>query len=121
MAVVITGEAALKRALNIQITQAKVKIRVAVKAAAVYAHGECLQITPRDTGYLMDTSFSDAVIEGDVIRGVIGYTADYAPKVHEMPADTNWKKPGAENKFLEKGVNRNVGEITRIIEAGIRI
>jgi hypothetical protein len=41
--------------------------------------------------------------------GEMGYGAEYAVPVHEG-ADKNWKKAGASNKFLEKGLKEMIDE-----------
>lgn len=71
------------------------------------------------TGNLINGAYTDVNTTGDVITGEVGYKADYAPYVHEMPAGTNWKKPSAENKFLEKSLTRNEKGVLTLIQQSV--
>jgi len=80
---------------------------------------EAQKITPVDTTNLIGGAYTDNNTTGDVITGEVGYKADYAPYVHEMPAGTNWKKPSAENKFLEKALTRNEKAVMTLIQQSV--
>lgn len=83
--------------------------------AAIFIQGEAQDITPHKTGILVGGSFTDH--DRDQMAGRIGYTADYAAFVHEMPDPTasgkpvNWSKEGTGNKFLEKAIVNNIQAI----------
>ena len=105
------GDKVIKN-LNREIAKIKGNIDKGLIAAAVFIEGESNQIVPHDTGDLLGSSFSGPVKKG-LVR--IGYTAGYAPFVHEMPSSNNFTKPGTEPGFLLKAVTRNVNVILRII------
>jgi hypothetical protein len=77
--------------------------------------GESQEIAPHDKGVLIGSAFSDADRTRTRVRGRVGYTAEYAPYVHEMPDETNWSKPGTGNKFLFKAVMNNTQRLLDIV------
>ena len=56
----------------------------------------------------------------DNIVGTIGFSAAYAPFVHEM-VDANFKKPGAQAKFLETPLKELSGKILQIIRDNAKV
>ena len=57
---------------------------------------------PHDTGNLWRSQKVDVPkIRQNEITVDLGFNADYAAKVHEMPDTTAWKMPGAGPKYLE--------------------
>ena len=71
--------------LNKAIAKIKNKSVGGFQKAAVFVKGESLEITPIDVGTLRNSTFTDVQIIGNTIHARIGYTAKYAPWVHEMP------------------------------------
>lgn len=63
---------------------------------------------PKKTGNLRRTQ---KVLLPDISRdeiGVdVGFNADYAAKVHELPEKTNWTLPGSGPKYLSSKLARN--------------
>ena len=95
--------------------------REGVKAAATLIKVEAQELTSIDTGELIGSAFLRTGFEDSAKAkpvALVGYginKAPYAAAVHEMPADTNWQKPGAENRFLEKAVFRNLSKVLNLI------
>lgn len=95
--------------------------RAGVKNAAMHVKKEAQELTSIDTRELIKSAFLSTGFEDSAKTkpvALVGYgvhTADYAAAVHEMPEETNWQKPGAESKFLEKAVLRNLTKILNII------
>lgn len=81
--------------------------------AAVFVQGKSIEIVPHDQGVLIKQSFSD--VDRDKLISRVGYTTEYAPYVHEMPATFNYTKPGTGPKFLERPVKENTRTILKII------
>ena len=50
-----------------------------------------------------------------VWEAIVENTAEYALKVHEMPEDTNWNKPGTGPKFLERPLFENADKFLEIL------
>lgn len=72
----------------------------------IIGEGYAVNLTPVDTSSLVNSRFRQITGTASGTRGVIGYTAAYAAAVHEG-GPKNWKKAAAEDKFLEKGFNRD--------------
>lgn len=102
------------RKLNSAIDGIEGNTKDGVALAAQFVKGESQHLTSIDTGNLINSAFAKPINEG--AGQVVGYSAKYAAAVHEMPKDTNWHRPGAENKFLEKAVLRHLGEIFNLIQ-----
>jgi len=123
-------------------TQAELKRKVgpALIKAGQYLQGESQEICPVQTGILHDSAFTRRVGEMEV---VVGYTADYAAYVHEVPnaahgkafnikhadkiatARVNhpiWFNRGQNQqwKFLETPAKTKRAEILAIIADGIK-
>lgn len=78
--------------------------RRGLRKAGLIILREALQITPVDQGNLRASGYSD--LDPIAARYVeIGYTAHYAPYVHELE-----QTQSGEPKFLQKAVNRKQGE-----------
>ena len=63
-------------------------------AAGLIIESESIDRTPKDTGHLRNTAYTEA--QGN--KAQVGYSAEYAVKVHE---DLNAKHKIGEAKFLE--------------------
>ena len=133
MAYQIEGMNEVMRNLRREIARIEGLTLEGVVEAANFIKGEAMEITPmsdgqrlpggaiREGGTLVNSAFTDSDVtsRGPVSR--VGYTAPYAAAVHEMPATTNWSKPGTGNKFLEKPIARNHNKILRILRDAARI
>lgn len=86
-------------------------------AAGLFVEGESNEIAPQDKGKLINSSFTSVGRIAKRIIARIGYTANYAPFVHEMPESNNFTKPGTGPKFLWKAATRNSSKILQIIRA----
>lgn len=86
-----------------------------ITLAGEFVKGESQLLTSIKEGNLIRTAFSKSTGDDKKPGATIGYTADYAGAVHEMPDDTKWNRPGAENEFLEKAVIRNLSKIVNLI------
>ena len=92
--------------------------REGIKAASKLIRDKAKPLISIDTGLLESTAkFRTGFIGPGKGKpaGVVFVDTDYAPFVHEMPDTTNWQRPGAENKFLEKAVSRNIPAILNIL------
>ena len=128
----------LQKDLNKQISQINENLRKVIEIeesaarkgllkVVTFIQGEAQEITPQRTGTLVGSAFRSVGKIGDRLVGRVGYTAKYAPFVHEMPDPVprtvrttikstfvrggrrvNWTKKGTGNKFLEKAVKNNV-------------
>lgn len=125
--------------LNKAISGIKGNVVAGLEVAGQYVKGEAQDLTPVDHGILRNSAFSKLVKTGSSKASVVvGYTAEYAPAVHEAPMTLRGKPrggfgrtksgesfgggsgkgnywDGGENKFLEKAVTRNLSKIFNIV------
>lgn len=102
-----------------------------LKLAAAFLLSEAIELTPLEFGVLRNSGFHGVARGKNRITARVGFTAKYAPYVHEMPMvnpgkDRKGKLSGkkrkgqywgsGENKFLEKAVMRNTKTILAILK-----
>ena len=120
----IKGMKKVLKNLNKEIVNIHGKTRQGVLAAVTFIEGESNEIVPHDKGILINSSFSGVrkrfILFGKII-GRVGYTAKYAPFVHEMPESNNFTKPDTGPKFLEKAVKNHMAKILEIIRNRAKI
>lgn len=114
--VTIKGEREVLRNLNREIGKIRGRTVGGMTAVGKFVQGESMETTPVDFGVLINSAFSGVGVFGKVIFARIGYTAKYAPFVHEMPDTNNFSKPGTGPKFLQRAVVNNIGIILKIIQ-----
>lgn len=83
--------------------------------------GESQRMCPVVTGNLKGSAYTKMLPGGHIPTVEIGFTAEYAPKVHENPRAGKTGKPGASEvgqwKFLEEAVKQNEDKILDIIRS----
>lgn len=105
-----------------------------LQAGAAYSD----TMTPVDTSYLINSRYAPQITQSNgKTSGVVGYTAEYAAAVHNMPGKLageprkefgnagfgggtgvgNYWDPDAQPKFLEKGFEMVKPEIPAILKA----
>ena len=110
-----TGLDKVLQNLNREIEKIENGTLAGVRAAAIFIEDESNQTVPQRLGPLLNSSFSQAEVQGSLIVGRVGYTQLYAPFVHEMPATNNFTKPGTGPKFLQNAIVQNHAAIVDII------
>ncbi len=117
---------------NLEAWQAKKRTarRAALTRITLKVKGDALPMTPNDTGNLRGSAYTE--VQGDKV-GRIGYTAAYAPFVHEnmeqklkgQPRTSGSKKgsywDSGEPKFLEKAVKNNAGFILSQLAKAMKV
>lgn len=111
MATAFIGTATMIRRLNTEIDKIKGATQAGLLAAChkiqEYSDATC----PYETGNLINSGY---VQETDSGGAEVGYTAKYAPFVHEMV--NNYHKPPTRALFLQKAIEENVPELVSIIK-----
>lgn len=79
--------------------------RVATQALILIG-SEASVLTPIDTSNLLNSQYRSLNKTASGIRASIGYTASYAPYVHDPKVKQNFRRATAEKLFLQKGGNR---------------
>lgn len=72
----------------------------------IIGEGYAVNLTPVDTSNLVNSRFRQITNTVTGTVGVVGYTAAYAAEVHGG-GPKNWQKAAAEDRFLERGFNRD--------------
>ena len=116
MSIKAIGQKKILVNLNRCIKKIQGNVSLGLDAAGAFVEGESKELTSIDEGVLINSTFNKQSGSRTKPVQVIGYRAEYAAHVHEMPSSTNWNRPGAENKFLEKAVVRNVSRILNLIK-----
>lgn len=118
--------------LNGAIEEIDGNVEKGIKAAGFFIKGESQARTPVDQGILRNSAFVKSGNSPEGPFATVGYTAFYAPYVHEAPMKLKGKlRPetrktgdrsgksffwdGGENKFLEKAAMENFASIINII------
>lgn len=86
-------------------------------AAALVIEADAIKETPVDTGNLRGSSYTEVIEMENGPGAIIGYTAAYAPFVHEIDKNYtvgNWK-------FLQNALIRNEARVLRIIQRSARV
>jgi hypothetical protein len=125
--------------LNSEIKKIENRSAKGLTVAALRVRRASQQKTPVDEGNLRASAFSETFRTSKGPAAVIGYTAEYAPWVHEMPGTLKGKprpkKPGssadrgkfwdpqskAEPKFLQKAADENHKEILEDIRKHVLV
>ena len=113
--------------LNRVIQQTEGNVRKGLSKAGLFIKAEAVERAPVEFGTLRNSAFSQ--LSSISFRGKpsvkVGFTAKYAPYVHEAPMKLKGQpRPGnkgvywqgGENKFLEKAVKWNLPAILKIIQ-----
>ena len=121
MAIKIKGVQKVLKNLTKEVQKINGRTKEGLRIAALFVEGESNKNTPHDKGVLIGSSFSSVsdTRVGPVAR--VGYTAKYAPFVHEMPSTNNFSKPDTGPKFLINAVTRNIQTILRIIQKRAKV
>lgn len=111
----------INRRLNAAIAEIEGDVTNGLRQVGLYVENESNETVPHEYGVLINSSFSAVGVRNNHPFVRIGYTAEYAPYVHEMPASNNFTKAGTGPKFLEKAVKENTNTILRIVQSAARV
>lgn len=92
----------------------------AMTAALILGASEASTLTPIDTSTLLNSQYKRVEVDGESIRGQVGYTAAYAVPVHDPDNPQNFRRASAEKEFLRKGFERAEPEIRKRLKDGLR-
>lgn len=103
--------------LNRAIAGIKGRTYAGLLKAGLFVQGEAMKETPRDTGHLVGSAYTQGLEKGERPVVEIGYSASYAPFVHEINKNYrvgNWQ-------FLRNALAKNDGKILDIIRQEAQI
>ena len=77
--------------------------------------------TPIDTSTLLNSQFRELNINGVLVTGRVGYSANYALTVHDPNVKQNFRRSTAEKEFLRKGFDDMRGQIDAVVHKEISV
>lgn len=106
--------------LNREIQKVKNRTVLGMAESVAYLHQKMLTeypVIPKDSGDLRDSWFIHTFNVPMNPSVEFGFTAFYAPYVHEMlEPEVEWTEPNSGPKFLEAHIKRELGEMLKIIK-----
>jgi hypothetical protein len=115
---VLVGGDRVIATLNKEISQIRGATYEGLYQAGLLVKARSVVKTPVDTGNLRGSAYVQGIEHGKSPVVEIGYTASYAPFVHEIKK--NYRAPGTGWKFLENALKENVKGILDQIHKAIR-
>lgn len=105
------------------------KVIRAIRSALIIIAPEAARMTPvGKTSNLINSQFLDVKVNGTMVTGRVGYSANYAVYVHESKGTLkgrprpvsqgggNYWDPSGEPKFLERAVDNTRSDVDRAIK-----
>ena len=104
MGVKVTGVRQAQANLNKLIgdIQGRKTVR-AIQSALLIGGAQAALYTPIDTSTLINSQYRDISVNGTLITGRVGYSANYAVYVHDPSIPQNFRRSTAQKEFLTKG------------------
>ncbi|EHC1064015.1 HK97 gp10 family phage protein [Salmonella enterica subsp. enterica serovar Chomedey] len=75
----------------------------AIQSALLIGGAQAALYTPIDTSTLINSQYRDISVNGTLITGRVGYSANYAVYVHDPSIPQNFRRSTAQKEFLTKG------------------
>jgi len=113
----ITGTSKVLANINRQVSAIKNRTRAGLWDGALIIQARSMELTPHDTGHLKGSTYAVIINTQDGSGAEIGYTAFYAPFVHEI--DKNYKV--GQWKFLATAMQQKRKEVLEAIRKRARI
>ncbi|MDA5481853.1 HK97 gp10 family phage protein [Yersinia intermedia] len=93
----------------------------AVTSALFIASAQAASYTPVDTSYLINSQFREIMVNGTLITGRIGYSANYALQVHDPNHAQHFRLARAKKEFLVKGVKESESTMEKAIRQEMKL
>lgn len=75
----------------------------AIQSAIMIGSTQASLYTPIDTSTLLNSQYRELSVNGTMITGRVGYTANYAVYVHDPNVPQTFRRSTAQKEFLTKG------------------
>lgn len=104
MSAKVTGISKAKKNLDALIgnIQGRKAVR-AIQSALIIGSTQAAIYTPIDTSTLINSQYRELSVNGTIITGRVGYTANYAVFVHDPNVPQTFRRSTAQKEFLTKG------------------
>ena len=87
----------------------------AVQSAIMIGSTQAAIYTPIDTSTLINSQYRELSVNGTIITGRVGYTANYAVFVHDPNVPQTFRRSTAQKEFLTKGFEDTREAISAVI------
>jgi len=87
----------------------------AIQSAMLIGSTQAALYTPIDTSTLLNSQFRELSVNGTMITGRVGYTANYAVYVHDPNVPQTFRRSTAQKEFLTKGFEDTREAISAVI------
>jgi hypothetical protein len=87
----------------------------AIQSAIMIGSTQAALYTPIDISTLLNSQFRELFVNGTIITGRVGYTANYAVYVHDPHVPQTFRRATAQKEFLTKGFTDSRSDIDAAI------
>lgn len=88
----------------------------AIQSALIIGSSQAALYTPIDTSTLINSQFRELNVNGTMLTGRVGYSANYAAYVHDPNIPQTFRRATAQKEFLTKGFEDTRDVIDRTIK-----
>lgn len=122
MGIKVRGVKKSKAGLNRIINDVKGrKVARALQSAMIIGSSQAALYTPIDTSTLINSQYREIVINGALVTGRVGYSANYAMLVHDPYVKQNFRRPTAQKEFLSKGFEDTISQIDAVVKKELSV
>lgn len=116
MGIKVKGISQAKKNLNALVgdIQGRKVVR-AMQSALIIGGSQAALYTPIDTSTLINSQFREITVNGNLVTGRVGYSANYAAYVHDPSVPQNFRRATARKEFLTKGFEDTQRQIDAVI------
>ena len=97
------------------------KVVRAIQSALIIGSSQAALYTPIDTSTLLNSQFRELNINGVLVTGRIGYSANYALSVHDPNVKQKFRRSTAEKEFLRKGFDDMRTKIDEVVRRELSV
>ena len=97
------------------------KVARAIQSALIVGSSQAALYTPIDTSTLLNSQFRELIINGVLVTGRVGYSANYALSVHDPNVKQKFRRSTAEKEFLTKGFEDMRSQIDQVMERELSV
>lgn len=97
------------------------KVVRAIQSALIIGSSQAALYTPIDTSTLLNSQFRELNINGVLVTGRIGNSANYALSVHDPNVKQKFRRSTAEKEFLRKGFDDMRSQIDEVVRRELSV
>lgn len=97
------------------------KVARAIQSALIIGSSQAALYTPIDTSTLLNSQFRELNINGVLVTGRVGYSANYALSVHDPSVKQKFRRTTAEKEFLKKGFEDMRTQIDEVVRRELSV